>query len=69
MKGLRASIRLIKWDNDIVKPYKSVKDELMVTSEDIILRGTRIVILESLQQKAIDLALESHQGLAKLKHF
>ena len=67
MKGLRASIRLNQWDNDIVKPYKSVKDELTVTSENIILRGTRIVIPESLQQKAIDLALESHQRLAKTK--
>ena len=67
MKGLRASIRLDQWDNGIVKPYKSVKDELTVTSENIILRGTRIVIPESLQQKAIDLAHESHQGLAKTK--
>ena len=67
MKGLRASIRLNQWDNDIVKPYKSVKDELTVTSENIILRGTTIVIPESLQQKAIDLAHESHQGLAKTK--
>ena len=61
MKGLRVSIRLNQWDNDIVKRYKSVKDELTVTSENIILRGTRIVIIpESLQQKAIDLAHESH---------
>ena len=67
MKGLRASIRLNQWDNDIVKPYKSVKYELTVTSENIILRGTRIVIPESLQQKAIELAHESHQGLAKTK--
>ena len=36
MKGLRASIRLDQWDNDIVKPYKSVKDELTVTSENIL---------------------------------
>ena len=64
MKGLRASIRLNQWDNDIVKPYKSVKDELTVTSENIILRGTRTVIPESLQQKAIELA---HERLAKTK--
>ena len=62
MKGLRASIRLNFWDNDIVKPYKSVKDELTVTSENIILRGTRIVIPESLQKKAIEVAQESHHG-------
>ena len=48
MKGLRASIRLNQWDSDIFKPYKSVKDELTVTPENIILRGTRIVIPESL---------------------
>ena len=67
MKGLRASIRLSEWDNDIVKPSKAVKGELTVTSENVILRRTRIVIPESLQQKAIDLAHESHQGLAKTK--
>ena len=42
MKGLRASIRLNQWDNDIIKPYKSVKYELTVTSENIILREIRI---------------------------
>ena len=36
-------------------------------SENIILRGTRIVLPEALQQRAIDIAHESHQDLSKIK--
>jgi hypothetical protein len=46
LKGLRAAIKLNKWDYDVVKPFKNVKDELTVTSTGIVLRGSRIVIPE-----------------------
>ena len=67
LKGVRAAIKLNKWDGNIVKPFKQIKDELTVTSDGVILRGTRIVIPESLEQRAIDIAHESHQGLTKTK--
>ncbi|CAB4005564.1 uncharacterized protein K02A2.6-like, partial [Paramuricea clavata] len=67
LKGVRAAIKLNKWDYDIVKPYKAIKDEITVTSKGLILRGTRIVLPQSLQQRAIDLAHESHLGLSKTK--
>ena len=54
-------------DFDIVKPYKAIKDELTVTSKGIILRGPRIGFPQSLQQRAVDIAHESHLGLTKTK--
>ena len=67
LNGLRAAIRLNRWDSDIVAPFGKVKDELTVTSENIVLRGTRIFLSKALQQRAIDIAHESHQGLSKIK--
>ena len=67
LQGLRAAIRCNMWDSNLVKPYKNIKDELTVTTQNIILRGARIIIPESLQQRAIDLAHDTHQGLVKTK--
>ena len=67
LQGLRAAIKIDKWDCDIVKPYKQIKDELTVTSQGIVLRGNRIVIPQSLQQRAIDIAHDTHLGLSKTK--
>ena len=69
LKGLQATIRLNQWDSDIVAPFRKVKDELTVTPQKIILRGTPIVLPEALQQRAVDIAHESHQGLSKVKAF
>ena len=45
-----------------------VKEELAVSaSGNLILRGTRIVIPQSLQEHVINLAHEGHQGLVKTK--
>ena len=67
LRGVRDAIQENKWDNDIVKPFKAIKDELTITSQGIILRGPRIVIPQPLQQRAIDIAHESHLGLTKTK--
>ena len=67
LKGLRAAIKLNKWHYDVVRPYKSITDELTVTSKVVILRGSRIVMPKSLQQRAIDSAHETHLGLTKTK--
>ena len=67
LKGLRAAIRLHQWDYEIVKPYRLIKDELTIGKQNIILRGSKIVIPTSLQQKAVDIAHESHQGISKTK--
>ena len=67
MKGLRAAIKMNQWEIDTVKPFKSVKDELTIGPNNIVLRGTRIVLPASLRQRAIDIAHESHHGLSKTK--
>jgi hypothetical protein len=67
LQGLRAAIKLNKWDCDIVNPYKPIKDELTVTSQGLVLRGTRIVMPRSLQQRAIEIAHDTHLGLSKTK--
>ena len=67
MQSLRAAIRHNKWDCDLVKPFRAIKDELIVAPQNIVLRGSQIVVPESLQQQAIDIAHETHQGLVKTK--
>ena len=67
LKGLRAAIKLSQWNSDALKPYRTFKDEFTIGKRNVILRGTKIVIPKSLQQRAVDLAHESHQGLSKTK--
>ena len=64
---LRDAIKTNKWDSPSVKPFKAVKNELTTTTQGKILRGTRIVIPAVLQQKATDIAHESHLGIKKTK--
>ena len=67
LKAVRAAIRTNQWNVDLVQPFKSIKDELTINSENVVLRGHRIVIPSALQQRAADLAHDSHQGLVKTK--
>ena len=67
LKGLRAAVRLNQWDYKIVKPYRLIKDELTIGKQNVIFRGSKIAIPTSLQQKAVDIAHESHQGISKTK--
>ena len=67
LQGLCAAIRCNKWDSDLVKPYKKIKDKLTVTTQTSILCCACIIKPESLLQRAIDLAQDTHQGLVKTK--
>ena len=67
LQTLRAAIRLNLWDMDSVRPYRVFKEELAVGEQNVIIRGSRIVIPKLLQQTAIDIAHVSHQGLSKTK--
>ncbi len=67
LRALRAAIKLNRWHYDIVKQFKAARDELTVTSDGIVLRGTRIVIPEASQRRAIALAHETHLRLTKKK--
>ena len=64
---LRDAIKTNKWDSSAVKPFKAVKNELTTTKQGVVLRGTRIVIPAVLQQRAIDIAHETHLGIEKTK--
>ncbi|XP_061877148.1 uncharacterized protein K02A2.6-like isoform X1 [Entelurus aequoreus] len=51
-----------------LQQYRHVRNELTLSaSEDLILRGCRIVIPSSLQRHVLELAHEGHQGIAKTK--
>ena len=51
----------------MVKPYKTVADELCITDQSILLRGTRIVLPTTLRERAITLAHEDHAGMTRCK--
>jgi hypothetical protein len=47
--------------------FAKVMDELTVSTQGLILRGSRIIIPVELQEKAIRIAHDGHQGLSKTK--
>ena len=58
----------LRLDNKAFKSFQTVKDELSVNAEgNLVLRGTKIVIPESLQNRSVDIVHEGHQGMAKTK--
>ncbi|KAK9686082.1 Integrase zinc binding domain [Popillia japonica] len=54
------------WEKPDIRQFKNVKDELTL-GQSIILRGHRIIIPTSLQQRTIKLAHLGHQGIVKTK--
>lgn len=56
-------------DSEELKAISSIRDELTVNSDNLLLRGTRIVLPKTLQDKVIDIAHKGHQGMAKTKAF
>ena len=47
--------------------YKSIYDELNVTSDGVLLRGQRIVVPIRLRRRVLELAHAGHQGMVKTK--
>jgi hypothetical protein len=66
---LRAAIETGHWvNNSQLEPYKYIKDEITVDfHNNVLLRGTRILVPSSLRQQVINIAHEGHQGQAKTK--
>jgi transposase InsO family protein len=60
------AISLNNWTDPTVERYRRFQDELMVCDE-VILRGNRIVLPQSLLNRAIELAHLGHQGIVKTK--
>ena len=68
LRRLAKAIVTQDWDSQDVdlSAYKHIKDELSV-ADGFILRGYRIIVPKKLQQRAINLAHKSHQGIVKTK--
>ena len=50
--------------------FRNVKDELCINAEqNLILKGTQLVIPAKLQHKGVQLTHEGHQGMSKTKSF
>jgi hypothetical protein len=48
-----------------LRRFEKIRAGLSVVDKSLVLRQTRIVLPDALQQKAIDIAHNSHQGAAK----
>lgn len=72
-KGQWHKINQIQADEDIdrleLSTLRSLRDELTVQTDNILLRGNRIVIPRNLRNRAISIAHEGHQGITKTKSF
>ena len=64
---VREYIQTRNWSECKMVSYLSVKNELCVLGK-LVLRGTRIVIPESLRREVLHLAHEGHQGIVKVKN-
>ena len=56
-----------KTDVAMLREYYSVRDELTVTDDNILVRGKNVVIPASLINQVVALAHEGHQGIVKTK--
>ena len=54
-------------DVEAVKNMRRLKDELAITKDGLLLRGTKLVIPKKLQERVIELAHQGHQGIVKTK--
>lgn len=63
---LRNAINNQDWNQDELKHFRLIKDELCVISP-IVLRGTRLIIPTSLRKRILHLAHEGHPGIVAMK--
>lgn len=66
LKMLRQAVMTDDWSQLQGTIYKAVKDELWVIGQ-VVMRGSRILIPQSLQKRTIMLAHEGHQGMVRTK--
>ena len=66
LSGVRGCIREVVWNNKECVRYIPVKEELCVIGK-VVLRGTRIVIPQSLRQQVLAIAHEGHVGIVATK--
>ena len=64
---VKKALETNEWDDRNLKAFRTLKNEFLIASDGIILRGTRILIPHELRKRTIELAHEAHQGLDKTK--
>ena len=65
MQTAIASIQSGHWEKR--QPYYSVREELAVTPNRLLLRGTKLIIPTKLRNEIITHAHKGHQGIVKTK--
>ncbi|KMQ82135.1 hypothetical protein RF55_24049 [Lasius niger] len=63
---VRQAITTENWESLSSTRVKAIKDELC-TYNNIVLRGTRIVVPEKLKKRVLSIALEEHPGIVAMK--
>lgn len=66
LQALINAIETNQWSDPKVREYNEVKDKLLVY-KGTILRGNRVVVPNTLRDRAVDLAHVGHQGIVKTK--
>ncbi|XP_060569033.1 uncharacterized protein K02A2.6-like [Ruditapes philippinarum] len=56
-------------DKEELSSFRSIKDELTVYNETLLMKNDKLVIPKSLREKAIKLGHEGHQGIVKTKSY
>ena len=67
LSQVKGCVRTGNWERCTFPSYAHVKDELCIYGE-ILLRGSRIVVLKTLRDKVVRLVPEGHQGIVKTKY-
>lgn len=66
LRALRAAWKTGYWNIDCLKPYQQITDEITLDHiHRVFLRGTRLILPASLQDRVIKLAHQGHQGNSK----
>ena len=65
LQKVRQAVQTVQWRGDI-SDFTRFKDEISV-HDGLVLRGHRLILPQSLQNQAIDIAHQSHQGIVKTK--
>ena len=64
VKSLKEAIRTGKWFTKNVKQFEKIKLEF-TEQDDIVLRGSRIVIPENLRSEVLSIVHQGHIGMSK----
>ena len=66
LQSLMLAIQTGHWEDPEISNFTRFREELSV-HDGLVLRGNRLVIPETLQQKVVAIAHQSHQGIVKTK--